>query len=185
MSHRPDSRGENRGRRTLVIGGARAGKTAYAQSVLLAERQPAGWRPLYLATGWAGDAEMAARIERHRKDRGDAWETLEEPLALPEVLGQIGDRPVLVDCLTLWISNLMAAGKDIAPAVADLSAATERSSARIVFVTNEVGLGIVPDNAMAREFRDHAGFANQAMAACCDTVVLVAAGLPLILKGQA
>jgi adenosylcobinamide kinase / adenosylcobinamide-phosphate guanylyltransferase len=161
----------------LVLGGARSGKSAYAERLVL-ESAPSA---VYLATGTAGDGEMAERIRQHRARRGAAWTTVEEPLDLCGVLaGQA--RPVLVDCLTLWLSNLMHAGADIGAETDRLTALLPRLAGPVVFVSNEVGLGIVPDNALAREFRDHAGRLNQAVAAAVDAVIFLAAGLPLQLK---
>lgn len=163
---------------TLVLGGARAGKSAYAEALL--------GGGLYIATAEPGDDEMAARIAAHRAQRGTAWVTIEEPLDLAGVLRRhAGDaRPVLVDCLTLWLSNLMHQGRAIDAATADVIAALDALGAEIVFVANEVGLGIVPDNALARRFRDAQGTLNRKIAARADRVVFMAAGLPLVLKGQ-
>jgi adenosylcobinamide kinase/adenosylcobinamide-phosphate guanylyltransferase len=169
---------------TLVLGGARSGKSAYAESRVLANPVTDGQPPVYLATGQAGDTEMTDRIARHRHDRGTRWETVEEPLALASVLTGLSERTVLVDCLTLWISNLMMAETNVDNAVIDLVKTVKQRSGPIVFVANEVGLGIVPDNPLARAFRDHAGRTNQTLAAHCQTVVFIAAGLPLILKDQ-
>ncbi len=166
---------------TLVLGGARSGKSRYAER--LVEGQGAG--PVYIATGEAGDAEMAERIARHRARRGRHWQTVDAPLALAAALAAsvAPDRGVLVDCLTLWLANLIEAGRDVADEIARLLAALPALDGSVVFVANEVGLGIVPDNALARAFRDHAGRLNQDIAAAADRVVFVAAGLPLVLKG--
>jgi len=166
---------------TLVLGGARSGKSAHAEA--LVEAQPGAC--LYLATAEAGDAEMAERIARHRARRGSRWSTLEEPLALVPAL-QAAARPeaaVLVDCLTLWLSNLLFAERDPLAETAALVEALPGLAGPVVFVSNEVGLGIVPDNALARRFRDEAGRLNQAVAAAAQSVVFLAAGLPLALKG--
>ena len=165
---------------TLVLGGARSGKSAYAERLLAAH----GGAQLYIATAEARDDEMAARIADHQARRGAGWTTLEAPLDLVEAL-QTHCRPeraVLVDCLTLWLSNLMAAARDIASETATLAAALPTLQGRTVFVANEVGLGIVPENALARRFRDEAGRLNQAIAQAADRVVFIAAGLPLTLK---
>ncbi len=165
---------------TLVIGGARSGKSRYAEELLAAHD---GVRT-YIATAQAQDAEMAARIAEHQARRGDGWQTVEQPLDLVAAL-EAHCRPtgaVLVDCLTLWLSNLMAASRDIAAETAGLTAALGNLPGRAVLVSNEVGLGIVPDNEMAREFRDHAGRLNQAVADTVDEAVFIAAGLPLRLK---
>lgn len=166
---------------TLVLGGARSGKSAYAESLLA--HHPA---PVYLATAQPGDAEMAARIRAHRARRGPAWSTIEAPLELAEVLGAAAapGSAVLVDCLTLWLSNLMGGGRDVEAEIDRLGATLPHLRAPTVMVANEVGLGIVPDNVHARAFRDHAGQLNQHVARLCQRVVFVAAGLPLVLKDE-
>jgi adenosylcobinamide kinase / adenosylcobinamide-phosphate guanylyltransferase len=167
---------------TLVLGGVRSGKSRFAQS--LVERAGGG---LYLATAQAGDAEMAARIREHRSRRGKTWAALEEPLELTAALrsGSKPGRPVLVDCLTLWLSNLIHAGRDIAAETDALVSILPELDSPAVFVSNEVGLGIVPENALARAFRDQAGLMNQRVADAADLVVFMAAGLPLALKKPA
>ena len=166
--------------KVLVLGGTRSGKSRYAEA-LLAEH---GGARTYIATAEALDAEMAVRIAQHRARRGTGWSTVEHPLDLLAALEAhcLPNSAVLVDCLTLWLSNLMAASRDVAAETAGLTAALGRLPGRVVLVSNEVGLGIVPDNDMAREFRDHAGRLNQAVAEVADEVVFVAAGLPLRLK---
>jgi adenosylcobinamide kinase / adenosylcobinamide-phosphate guanylyltransferase len=163
---------------TLVLGGARSGKSTYAEA-LMADR-PA----LYLATGQAFDDEMHDRIRLHTDRRGPHWTTIEEPLELAATLDQVlkPDRPVLVDCLTLWISNLMHAERDVDLETGRLCEVLAKPAGPVVLVSNEVGLGLVPDNRLAREFRDHQGRVNQRVAQICRRVVFVAAGLPLILK---
>jgi len=163
--------------KTLVLGGARSGKSRYAEQLFAEDSAP-----FYLATGQALDEEMRERIAHHRQGRGQRWQTIEEPLDLAGALRRCRG-PVLVDCLTLWIGNLMEAKADIDAAIEQLAKILPELPGKVALVSNEVGLGIVPDNAMAREFRDHAGRANQAIAAAVDKVVFVAAGLPLILKG--
>ncbi len=168
-------------KRALILGGARSGKSARAEelTLALAVAGPA----VYLATSEAGDAEMAGRIAEHLARRGSRWITREAPLDLVGALaGEV--RPVLVDCLTLWLSTLMAAGRDIADEGDRLAAAVAARAAPIVLVSNEVGMGIVPGNALARAFRDHAGRLHQKIAAVADRVELVVAGLPLVLKPQ-
>lgn len=166
---------------TFVLGGARSGKTRYALGEALG--QPAA-RRVMIATAEAHDAEMAARIARHQAERGAAWETLEAPLELAGAVATLGARDVaVVDCLTLWLTNHLLAEADLAQKVAELAATLKASPATIYVVSNEVGQGIVPDNALARRFRDEAGWMNQAMAAAADRAVLVSAGLPLVLKG--
>jgi adenosylcobinamide kinase/adenosylcobinamide-phosphate guanylyltransferase len=169
---------------TLVLGGARSGKSRHAETLI----ERAADSAVYLATAEAGDGEMAARIRHHRSRRAahgaTDWRTIEEPLALAERLAEMAraDRPILVDCLTLWLSNLLLVGRDIEAEAAGLVAALPELAGPLVLVANEVGLGIVPDNALARAFRDHAGTLNQAVASIADRVVFVAAGLPLVLK---
>ncbi|HEX2117174.1 MAG TPA: bifunctional adenosylcobinamide kinase/adenosylcobinamide-phosphate guanylyltransferase [Alphaproteobacteria bacterium] len=168
---------------TLVLGGARAGKSAYAERLIAEELAPQQ-TALYIATAEARDAEMAERIAQHRAQRGAIWETREVPLALPDALRSISrsDQPVLVDCLTLWMSNVLASEQDVGAATRDLIAALKEARGPVALVSNEVGLGIVPDNALARAFRDHVGRLHQAIAEIADRVVFVAAGLPLVLK---
>jgi adenosylcobinamide kinase/adenosylcobinamide-phosphate guanylyltransferase len=168
---------------TLVLGGARSGKSAYAQRAAEALAQARGAMPVFIATGEAGDEEMAARIARHRADRGGRWRTLEAPLALAEaVAGLSAADVVVVDCLTLWLSNAMLSGEGWEERAQALLAALPACPARLWLVSNEVGWGVVPDNALARAFRDAAGQLHQRIAAVADEVVLVAAGLPLTLK---
>ncbi|HJM48261.1 MAG TPA: bifunctional adenosylcobinamide kinase/adenosylcobinamide-phosphate guanylyltransferase [Alphaproteobacteria bacterium] len=165
---------------TLVLGGARSGKSRYAEGLL------ADWSGtrIYLATAEAGDAEMQARIRHHRERRGEAWMTVEEPLELAAALVREaqGGRAVLVDCLTLWLSNITLAERDIEAEAAALIAALGRCAGPIVLVSNEVGQGIVPENPLARRFRDDAGRLHQEVARVADRVVLVTAGLAQILK---
>jgi adenosylcobinamide kinase/adenosylcobinamide-phosphate guanylyltransferase len=167
----------------LVIGGARSGKSAHAEALAL---RLAGARGtcVYVATAEAFDDEMRARIELHRARRGTAWRTREAPIDLAAAIAQEArpGRVVLVDCLTVWTGNLMHAGRDVAADCAALVSALAAARGPVVLVASEVGLGIVPDNAMARAFRDHAGRLSQAIAAVATHVDLVAAGLPLALK---
>lgn len=165
----------------LVLGGARSGKSRFAEGLLARHAPP--W--LYVATAEAGDAEMVTRIAAHKARRGTDWMTREAPRDLVGALAEPGDRPVLVDCLTLWLSNLMLADAAIDAEIARLEQALERARAPVVLVANEVGSGIVPDNALARRFRDLQGQLNQRLAARADRVVLVVAGLPLFVKGAA
>ena len=165
----------------LVLGGARSGKSRFAENFVLST----GLRRHYVATGRAWDEEMQARIAKHREDRGPDWNTIEEPLDLTFALKTL-DRPgevVLVDCLTLWVTNLMMEGRDMAMEFRALAEFVTHAQARIVFVSNEVGLGIVPENRMAREFRDHAGRLHQLIAEVAKEVYFIAAGLPLKMKG--
>ncbi len=163
---------------TLVLGGARSGKSRYAESLCAGERH-------YVATAQAFDDEMMARIAQHRADRGKDWQTHEVILDLPEKLAEIdaAGRCVLVDCLTLWLTNLILSGADWQNMAESLSARLNAMKADVVLVSNETGMGIVPDNALSRKFRDAQGTLNQRIARAADKVVFVAAGLPLTLKG--
>jgi adenosylcobinamide kinase/adenosylcobinamide-phosphate guanylyltransferase len=170
---------------TLVLGGARSGKSAYAQAAAEALAARDGGRLVMVVTARADDEEMAGRIARHRADRGEAWTTVEAPEDLPQALAALPSGSVaVVDCLTLWLSNLMLADRDAAAAGAALIAAVSELDLPLWLVSNEVGMGIVPENALARRFRDEAGRLHQRLAAACDRVVLIAAGLPLVLKDQ-
>lgn len=167
--------------RLLVLGGARSGKSRYAQQ--RAEALPGAL--IYVATAQAFDGEMADRIERHRADRGDRWGLIEAPLDLAETIGRESapGRTLLIDCLTLWASNLLFAERDAEAEGRELANALAGAQGDVILVSNEVGLGIVPDNALARRFRDEAGRINQMVAEVADEAVFVAAGLPLRLKG--
>jgi adenosylcobinamide kinase/adenosylcobinamide-phosphate guanylyltransferase len=166
---------------TLVLGGTRSGKSAYAEG--LVTRHPPPW--VYLATAEPRDEEMQQRIESHRLRRGDGWRTEVSPTDLAGAFMRpgISGRPVLVDCLTLWTSNLMLAGKDVDHALNELEIALTARDAPTVLVSSEIGLGIVPDNALARRFRDEAGRINQRFARQAARVVFVVAGLPMAVKG--
>ncbi|MDF1607620.1 bifunctional adenosylcobinamide kinase/adenosylcobinamide-phosphate guanylyltransferase [Hoeflea sp. YIM 152468] len=166
---------------TLVLGGARSGKSAFAEGLV----EQASADRLYLATGQARDDEMRDRIAVHQHRRGEGWQTLEAPVELAQALKTCAraDRPVLVDCLTLWVTNLMLGDHDLGMAFDGLAATIPILKGPVVLVSNEVGLGIVPDNAMARAFRDHAGRLHQLIASLADEVHFVAAGLPLKMKG--
>jgi adenosylcobinamide kinase/adenosylcobinamide-phosphate guanylyltransferase len=170
----------------LVLGGAASGKSAHAEGLIAAGFQDRWDNATYLATATAGDAEMTEKIRRHRARRGARWRTVEEPLELTGAIVRHDDpaRPILIDCLTLWLANLMRAGRDPEAESTRLAAALKGLSGPVVLVSNEVGLSIVPDNALARAFRDRAGALNQAIATAADRVVFVAAGLPLILKDR-
>jgi adenosylcobinamide kinase/adenosylcobinamide-phosphate guanylyltransferase len=165
-------------RTRLVLGGARSGKSRHAQA--LAEGCP-GAR-VFVATAQAFDAEMADRIARHRADRDAGWRTIEAPLALPAAIADAGGATILIDCLTLWGSNLLLDERDAEVATTALLDALAATPARVVLVSNEVGWGIVPDNALARRFRDVAGRMNQRVAAAVDRVDLVVAGIAMRLK---
>jgi adenosylcobinamide kinase / adenosylcobinamide-phosphate guanylyltransferase len=165
---------------TLVLGGARSGKSRHAERLVVESRLD----PVYLATAAALDDEMAARIAEHRARRGASWRTVEEPLDLPGALLKecARGRAVLVDCLTLWLSNLMAADRPVRSEMARLVELLPTLPGRLVLVSNEVGLGVVPAAPMARAFVDHAGWLHQSIAERADVVVFMAAGLPLNLK---
>jgi len=180
--------------RTLVFGGARSGKSAYAERLAAAS----GKEVVYIATASAGDAEMSARIAQHRAQRPRHWHTVEEPIALAGALAawRAPHRLVLVDCMTLWLSNLMFSDSTQYPDVGTIELPArfheqraalldELAAARgeVVLVSNEVGMGIVPWGAVSRSYADEAGRLNQSVAAACDRVAFVAAGLPLMLKG--
>jgi adenosylcobinamide kinase/adenosylcobinamide-phosphate guanylyltransferase len=165
----------------LVLGGARSGKSRHAQALA----EAGGKAAIYVATAQALDGEMADRIARHRADRDSRWQTVEAPVALAEALAMHdgADRVMLVDCLTLWLTNLLLADMDLEAHGAALADTIAALRGDVILVANEVGLGIVPDNALARRFRDAAGLLNQRLAGVCAKVDLVTAGLPLRLKG--
>ncbi|MCV9960849.1 bifunctional adenosylcobinamide kinase/adenosylcobinamide-phosphate guanylyltransferase [Pararhizobium sp. BT-229] len=165
----------------LVLGGARSGKSTFAEKLVTTS----GLDMHYVATGRAWDGEMQARIAEHRDRRGPGWQTHEEPLHLTACLKAIDtpDRVILIDCLTLWVTNLMMENRDVAAEFDGLVAYLPHAKARLVFVSNEVGLGIVPENRMARDFRDHAGRLHQFIAEKSAEVYFIAAGLPLKMKG--
>ena len=172
---------------TLVLGGARSGKSTHAEKLVTGTLFGAPPRPaVYVATAEAGDVEMATRIMAHRTRRGVGWTTIEEPLRLAEALESAARRrqPVLVDCLTLWLSNLMHAGADVDEATDELLKALDEGGAPVVFVSNEVGLGLVPETPLGRTFRDAQGRLNMRVADRADRVILMAAGLPLTLKDR-
>jgi adenosylcobinamide kinase/adenosylcobinamide-phosphate guanylyltransferase len=169
------------GKIILVLGGARSGKSAFSESLAISsslERH-------YIATSQPFDDEMQARIEQHREQRGEGWVTHEVSLDLPDAIRNVdaGHRIIVVDCLTLWLSNLMMAERDVPAAGERLAVALQTIRGQVILVSNEVGLGIVPDNKLARQFRDHAGRLHQRIASIADEVFFVAAGLPLRMKG--
>ena len=167
---------------SFVLGGAASGKSAWAEGLALST----GLAPVYLATAQAFDAEMTEKIARHRESRGSGWRTVECPVALSEALTaeiRAGDVGV-VDCLTLWLTNLLLGDMDMDAAVLTLIAALDRLEAPVVIVSNEVGQGIVPADALSRRFRNLQGGLNQRIAARADLVVFVTAGLPQVLKGE-
>jgi len=165
---------------TLLLGGARSGKSRMAERLAT----DSGLARRYVATAEALDDEMRRRVDEHRRQRGEGWSTSEVPIELAKRLPEIAivGAVALVDCLTLWLSNLMHVGRDPERETAALCAAIDRCEGPLVFVSNEVGLGIVPENALARRFRDAHGRMNQAVAARADRVLFLAAGLPLELK---
>jgi adenosylcobinamide kinase/adenosylcobinamide-phosphate guanylyltransferase len=166
----------------LILGGAKSGKSAYAEKLVASLPPPY----VYVATAEALDEEMKERVRQHQMRRGTNWETLEVPLRLVEVLSQLRgqSKSVLVDCLTLWLSNLLLQNASSSPfqAAEQLCDLLKTVDYPLVLVSNEVGTGIVPENALARQFRDLAGWANQQVASICNGVTCVMAGLPLILK---
>jgi adenosylcobinamide kinase/adenosylcobinamide-phosphate guanylyltransferase len=167
---------------TLVLGGARSGKSAYAEGLVAAH--PAPW--LYIATAQAFDEEMHARISGHRGRRGDGWRTIEAPQDLAQAIAEApSGQPLLLDCLTLWLSNRLLSGRDLAADRAELVAALAARAAPTVVVASEVGLSIVPENPLARAFRDAAGELHQAVARISGHVALTVAGYPVAVKGSA
>ena len=167
---------------TLILGGARSGKSALAECLARAS----GDDVTYIATSRAGDGEMSARIAHHRAQRPAHWHTVEEALLLADAIRSAcsAGRTVLVDCLTLWLTNLLLGEADLAAASEALVAALADAPGPVVLVSNEVGFGIVPDNALARRFRDAQGMLNQRLARVCDATDLVVAGLPMRLSGE-
>lgn len=167
---------------TLVLGGARSGKSRHAEAMV----EEAAANGLYIATAAAGDGEMASRIRHHRERRGPFWTTVEEPLHLAHAIEAhaLPGRPILVDCLTLWLSNLMLEGRAVEAETERLAATLAETTVPVVLVANEVGQGIVPENALARAFRDQAGRLNQRMAALADRVLMMVAGLPVTVKDE-
>ncbi len=165
---------------TLILGGARSGKSRKAEELVTVLPRP--W--IYIATAQAFDAEMQDRIRVHQGGRAEGWVTVEEPLDLVAALNRANatGRPVLVDCLTLWLTNIMLAGRDVEREAARLLDLLPRLTVPAVLVGNEVGLGIVPDNRLSRLFRDHAGRLHQDIARIADNVLFMAAGLPMQLK---
>ena len=165
---------------TLVLGGAASGKSAFAEKLVSAS----GLARAYIATAEAWDPEMQRKIARHQEARGPGWRTLEAPREVARTLGGISPgEAVLLDCATLWLTNLMLEDADLAAREAELFEALDACPAPVVVVSNEIGLGVVPDTPLGRRFREAQGGLNQRLAAKADLVVLVAAGLPLALKG--
>lgn len=178
---------EYKSKTTLVIGGCRSGKSSYA---LNAADETAGDNKIYLATSVPTDVEMEKRVARHQAERGADWQTIEEPVLIHEAIARAGEtaRVILVDCLTLWTSNLLFKGKDeagIMEAVELLVRALDSCPCPIYLVSNEVGYGIVPGNSLARQFRDMAGLVNQRVAKAVDRVILTVAGIEVQIKPEA
>lgn len=166
---------------TLILGGARSGKSRHAQKLA----EACGLQRTYIATAEVLDVEMTDRISRHQADRDDSWQTVEAPIELYAAIEQAcaDRRSVLVDCLTLWLSNIMLAEMDIEKEVQRLVETVQRVNGPLTLVSNETGMGIVPNSSLGRRFRDAQGRLNQQMAAVCEHVEFIAAGLPLRLKG--
>ena len=165
---------------TLIIGGAASGKSDFAEGLVMAS----GLNKVYLATAQAHDGEMSAKILRHQQKRGDGWHTIEAPLDLSSALANATVKDIiLLDCATLWLTNQLLAETDLKHAQSTLLDALARCKSPVVMVTNDVGNGIVPDNALARQFRDAQGRLNQRLAVQADLVVTIIAGLPMVLKG--
>jgi adenosylcobinamide kinase/adenosylcobinamide-phosphate guanylyltransferase len=169
-------------RLTLVLGGARSGKSRHAQ--ILAMATPPPW--VYIATAQALDDEMAERITKHKADRGEGWFTIEEPIALARAVTEAPESaPVVVDCITLWLSNLMLGQHDVGVAMAEFAGSLNGRKAPTIVVSNEVGMGLVPETALGRAFRDEAGLINQRLAASAHDVLFMVAGLPVTVKALA
>ncbi len=166
---------------TFVLGGAASGKSSFAEQLVVSS----GKKRVYLATSQVFDDEMKNKVQKHVAQRGAGWETIEAPLDLSNALARLGaDQICLIDCATMWLSNNLLAENDLEQAQAELLEAVQNCPAQILIVSNEVGHGIVPDNALARKFREAQGLLNISLAAQADLVVQVTAGLPLVLKGQ-
>jgi len=168
-------------KKALILGGARSGKSTYAEKLAISSALP----KLYIATAMRLDEEMNARIDHHIRRRDASWHTIEEKIEVASILTDARWRKhvILVDCLTLWMSNLMFTdGEDVEKRRKELCDAVGASEATVILVTNEVGLGIVPMHPLSRRFRDEAGWLHQALAQICDTVAFMAAGLPMMLK---
>lgn len=166
---------------TFILGGASSGKSAFAESLVVATAAP----KIYVATAQVYDDEMRTKIAAHRDSRGEGWHTIESPMHTGDVLANMAQTEVaLLDCATMWLSNHLLADSDVAAETAALIKAIGACKGRVVTVSNEVGMGVVPDNALARRFRDAQGKLNQKLAASADLAVFVVAGLPLVLKGS-
>jgi adenosylcobinamide kinase/adenosylcobinamide-phosphate guanylyltransferase len=172
-----------RGTTIFVTGGARSGKSQFAFS----EASKIAGKKAYVATAWAGDEEMRLRIEDHKRRRNQEWTTHEEPLKIVSLIDTLRENcsVILIDCLTLWLSNLMQEGLDVKTETDHLVSALNGQHPPLYIVSNEVGMGIVPGNALTRSFRDTAGYVNQKIAAAADEVYMTVAGIPLKIKGAA
>jgi len=169
---------------TLILGGCRSGKSSHA---LALANQVSGNKKIFMATSVPTDQEMRDRVNKHVQERGDAWQTAEVPVDIPEKIEMLAPDVdvILVDCLTLWVSNIMFHGADfqgIVKKAEQLTSVLKKAACPVIMVSNEVGSGIVPENALARQFRDMAGFVNQRVAAASDAVTLVVAGIPMNIK---
>jgi adenosylcobinamide kinase/adenosylcobinamide-phosphate guanylyltransferase len=172
---------------TFIIGGCRSGKSRYALELANATGGTHGKKKFFFATCVPFDDEMKQRVERHQRQRGSEWTTIEVPHQLPEAIDSQSRKAnlILVDCLTLWISNLLLETDDpdkITDQTRRLTQSIKNAPCRVIIVSNEVGTGIVPENRLARQFRDAAGFANQALAVCADRVIWMVAGIPVSIK---
>ncbi len=164
---------------TLVLGGTRSGKSLHAEA--LADKSTSN--KIYIATSEILDAEMAERVKIHKDRRGDGWQTIEEPLEIAKIIKNTQQAVILLDCLTLWLSNLLHKELEVIPQIDILIEELRATQAEVILVSNEVGMGIVPENALARKFRDYAGILHQRIAEIADEVVLVVAGIPVKIKG--
>lgn len=170
---------ESRYRKVLILGGVRSGKSRYGESLAV----KSGLNKVFIATAEAGDNEMSDRIAAHQRDRGTGWTTVEAPLTLSEAIGtRTANEAVVVDCLTLWLTNIVLAGHDVGAGISELAAAVSKAACPLTLISNEVGMGIVPATSLGRQFRDWQGFLNQRVARECDAVVFMAAGYPMMLK---
>lgn len=164
----------------MILGGAASGKSLFSEGLA----KGSGRRLIYLATAEIHDSEMRAKVYKHREMRGKGWKTVEAPLDLgPALMNAPGEHVVLLDCATMWLSNHLMADSDLAEAEASLMTALRMSAAAVIVVSNEVGMSVVPENALARQFREAQGALNQRLAAKAALVVNVVAGLPQVLKG--
>lgn len=170
----------------LILGGVRSGKSVYAENIAENIAKKAGQRKIYLATAATLDVEMEARVKTHRLRRDDSWQTIEEQVEISKIIDlykTISGTIILVDCLTLWLSNIMHLNMDIMQQIDVLVTSLKNAQCTIILVSGEVGMGIVPENALSRQFCDYLGIINQQIAKIAGKVVLVVAGMPVIVKG--